>query len=473
MLGLTQQPVPLCDGLTRREWLRVGGLSTIGLSLPEVLRARAVAQSPLATFGRAKSCIVVFLFGAPAHQDIWDLKPNAPSEYRGEFQPIASNVPGIQVGEHIPRLAQLANRYAIVRSVSHPDDTHTVAMHYMLTGVRHAQPATNPRNQPTDFPTFGAVLNYLRRDNVAGTLRVPSGLNGTRSVPTTLPAGISLNSPANQMSANNHIFPGFFAGLIGAVHDPLFIPQDPNRSDFRPFPTLVEEVGGPRKRLRERMERLSRQATQSATQSFDYFYRQAFDLVTSPAARRAFDLTGEPVAVRDRYGRNSFGQSLLLARRLVEGGVPLITVNWARDDAFWDTHARNFQQLKETLLPPFDLGFSALLMDLHDRGLLEETLVVCLGEFGRTPRINRDAGRDHWAACNSVVFAGGGVRGGQVIGASDRIAAYPASTPFGPADVAATIYHALGIPLDTELRDVQGRPLTLCSGRSIDALFAQ
>src|SRR5688572_4415752 len=197
------------DGMTRREWLRVGAFGGVGLSLPALLERRTRAASSQHV-GRARSCIVVFLFGAPAHQDIWDLKPEAPSQYRGEFHPIASNVPGIQVGEHIPRLARLADRYAIVRSVSHPDNTHTVAMHYMLTGVRHAQPATNPRNQPSDFPTFGAVMNFLSR----GQGRLPGG---------RLPAGISLNSPANQVSANNHIFPGFFAGLLGSIHDPLFI----------------------------------------------------------------------------------------------------------------------------------------------------------------------------------------------------------------------------------------------------------
>jgi hypothetical protein len=453
MLVLKARAVRLCEGLTRREWLRVGGLSTVGLSLPRLLggRARASAAANGAVPGRAKSCIVVFLFGAPAHQDIWDLKPGAPSQYRGEFGPIASSVPGTQLGEHIPRLARLAHRYAIVRSVSHPDDTHTVAMHYMLTGVRHAQPATNPRNQPSDFPCFGAVLNYLRRGQGA------------------LPAGISLNSPANQVSANNHIFPGFFAGLLGNVHDPLFIPDDPSRADFQPFPALTDESAASRQRLRDL--RPSCVPEVGAVRTFEHFYRQALNLVTSPAARRAFDLAAEPAALRDRYGRNSFGQGLLLARRLVEANVPLVTVNWARNDAYWDTHARNFQQLKETLLPPFDVGFSALLEDLHQRGLLDETLVVCLGEFGRTPLINRDAGRDHWAACNSVVLAGGGVRGGQVLGASDRIAAYPTTTPVTPADLAATIYDALGVPLETEIRDALGRPLTLCTGRPLTALF--
>src|SRR5262245_33319863 len=205
------------DSLTRREWLRVGALGAAGLGLADLVRARSREQvAP----GRAKACILCFLFGAPAHQDIWDLKPDAPAEVRGEFKPIASNVPGIFVGEHIPRTAQQAHRLALLRSVTHPDNTHTVAMHYMLTGQRHLQPNTNPRNQPTDFPTFGAIAQYLDRGK------------------GRLPAGISLNSPANQVSAANHIFPGFFAGFLGSTHDPLFVAQDPSRDDFRPFPSV-------------------------------------------------------------------------------------------------------------------------------------------------------------------------------------------------------------------------------------------
>src|SRR5262245_52490683 len=228
MISLPGSGVRLCEGVTRREWLRAGGISSLGLLLPDFLhlRARSAAapSSPRGARGKARACIVVFLFGAPAHQDVWDLKPNAPSGVRGEFQPIATRVPGIRFGEHIPLVARQAHRLAVVRSVTHPDDTHTVAMHYMLTGVRHAQPSTNPQNQPTDFPTFGAVLKYLRPGKGA------------------LPSGVSLNSPANQVSANNHIFPGFFAGFLGSRHDPLFIPQDPRRDDFRPFPSVAGPV---------------------------------------------------------------------------------------------------------------------------------------------------------------------------------------------------------------------------------------
>lgn len=460
MISLSGSPLRLCEGLTRRDWLRAGALSCLGLTLPDLLHRRACAapQAQTSSFGRARSCIVVFLFGAPAHQDIWDLKPLAPSEIRGEFRPIASSVPGIHLGEHVPRIAQQAHRFAQIRSVSHPDNTHTVAMHYMLTGVRHLRPGTNPQNAADDFPTFGAVLQKLR---------------GARGA---LPAGISLNSPANQVSANNHIFPGFFAGFLGGVHDPLFVPQDPSRDGFQPFPVAEGEAA---RRLRGRrpllaeVDRQQQELTQRAgVRSLDSHYARAFDLVTSAQTRRAFDLAGESDHVRQRYGATAFGQGLLLSRRLVEAGVPLVTVNWARDDAFWDTHANNFNLLKNSLLPPFDQGFSALLEDLQQRGILDETLVVCLGEFGRTPRINGQAGRDHWAACNTVVLAGAGVGGGLIHGASDRWAAYPSTAPVSPADIAATIYHALGVDLDTPLFDALGRPLPLCTGTPLTSLFA-
>jgi hypothetical protein len=459
VISLPGSGVRLCQGVSRREWLRAGGIGALGLALPDLLRAAAApGRTRQGPFGRAKACILAFLFGAPAHQDIWDLKPQAPVELRGEFKPIATSVPGTHFGEHIPLVARQAHRLALVRSVSHPDNTHTVAMHYMLTGHRHLQPNTNPRNKPTDFPTFGAVVQYLRRGR------------------GRLPPGISLNAPANQVSAANHIFPGFFAGFLGSAYDPLFIPQDPSQPHFQPFPAVE---GSARERYLGRRTLLTavdcrRQALEEAAvvRGLDGHYEKAFGLVTSPAARRAFDLSREPDPVRDCYGRTPFGQGLLLARRLVEAGVGLVTVNWARDDAFWDTHKDNFRLLKNSLLPPFDRGFAALLEDLDQRGLLDETLVVCLGEFGRTPRINGAAGRDHWAACNSVVLAGGGIAGSRVYGASDRIAAYPAQKPVSPGDLAATIYHALGIDHRQTVRDHLGQRLPLSTGEPVTDLFS-
>ncbi|MFO0953682.1 MAG: DUF1501 domain-containing protein [Isosphaeraceae bacterium] len=245
MITVAGRPAPGGGPTTRREWLRAGGLGTLGLSLADVLNARAIGETSPATalpgFGRARSCIVLFMFGAPAHQDVWDLKPDAPAEVRGEFRPIASSVPGLSVGEHIPRLAAMADRYALIRSVTHPDNTHTVAMHYMLTGVRHARPETNPRNAPDDFPCFGAVVDYLASGAV-------DGFGPRRSV---LPASVSLNAPANQVSANNHIFPGFFAGQIGSRFDPMFVPQNADAAGFQALPPVagVERLGDRRKLL--------------------------------------------------------------------------------------------------------------------------------------------------------------------------------------------------------------------------------
>jgi uncharacterized protein (DUF1501 family) len=262
---------------------------------------------------------------------------------------------------------------------------------------------------------------------------------------------------------------------LGGSFDPLFIPQDPSKTEFQPFPAAEGELAARlvrAKGLAAEVESLRRDLDSiAAVRSFDAYYERAFSLVTSPEARAAFDLARETDKTRDRFGRSPFGQGCLLARRLVEAGVSLVTVNWARDDAFWDTHKDNFKDLKTKLLPPFDLAFSALLEDLAERRLLDETLVVCLGEFGRTPKINNQAGRDHWAACNSVVLAGAGIRGGVVHGSSDRLAAYPASFPVSPDDLAATIYHALGVDPQLELRYSLDRPLQLTAGRVLTELW--
>jgi len=442
-------------------------LGTMGLNLPLLAAGRARAgaanhalqASP--SFGRAKSCIVLFLFGAPAHQDLWDLKPEAPVEARGEFRPIPSSVPDLFVGEHLPALAQRAHRYALIRSVTHPDNTHTVAMHYMLSGVRHVRPATNPQNAPDDFPCYGAVMNYA----VARGGRI-SRRRDVRQIDAGLPAAISLNAPANQVSANNHIFPGFFAGFLGTGYDPLFVPQHANDVNFQPLP-VVENVDrlAARRQLLHSVEGESGIVERNlAVRSIEDEYARAFDVLTSPAVRGAFVLDDEPQALRSAYGSTPFGQGCLLARRLVERGVSLVTVNWERDDAYWDTHKNNFIDLKSKLCPNFDRGLSALLDDLALRGLMDETLIVCLGEFGRTPQINANAGRDHWAPCNTVLLAGAGVPGGAVYGSSDRLAAYPASNPVTPQDLSATMYHLLGIDPHLTVRDPQGRPYALSTG---------
>jgi hypothetical protein len=413
---------------------------------------------------------VLFLFGAPAHQDIWDLKPEAPSSVRGEFKPISTRVPGVFVGQHIPRLAQLADRYTIIRSVTHPDNTHTVAMHYMLTGVRHARPETNPENAPDDFPCFGAVVNYSAQTDASFSRgRRPAGAKRGH-----VPAAVSLNAPANQVSANNHVFPGFFAGFLGAAYDPYFVPQNANARDFAPMPAARQpDRLAAKQRLRMEVDRALRRIDGLASsRSMDAHYQRAFELLTSSNARTAFDLAQEPIGQREKYGDTPFGQGCLIARRLVEAGVRLVTVNWERDDAYWDTHKDNFVDLRTKLLPNFDRGLSTLLEDLGDRGLLDETLVVCLGEFGRTPQINANAGRDHWAPCNSILLAGAGVPSGCVFGASDRLAAYPARDPVTPEDIAATIYHLLGIDSSRRLPDPQSRRPPISTGNVITSLCA-
>lgn len=465
MFALGTTTAKLCEGMTRREWLRVGGLSSMGLMLPQLLAARAAGEEKPkdggGSFGRAKSCIVCFLFGAPAHQDIWDLKPDASDDIRGEFEPISTSVPGTFFGEHIPRMAKLAHKFALIRSMTHPDATHTVAMHYMLTGQRHRRPATNPTNLPDDFPCYGATVNRLR----------PSK--------SPLPSGISLNSPGNEIPSN-HIFPGFFAGFLGHGYDPMFITSNPASDKFDPFPTAggaTKERVGERGELARQLDGLrTKLGSDDGIRSAGTYQDKALSIVRSPEAVRAFDLTKEKQSVREAYGMSPFGQGCLLARRLVEADVRLVTVNWARDykagtDDLWDTHAQNFKNHKERLLPPFDLAYSALLTDLEERGLLDETLVVVLGEFGRTPKINKGAGRDHWPGCFSITLAGAGIRGGLVHGASDKMAAYPSRDPVSPEEVAATIYHALGIPLRTELIDHSGRPLPLATAKPLLSLF--
>jgi hypothetical protein len=457
MLSLKTDTVRMCAGVNRREWMRVGGLGAVGLMLPDLLRREAVAETTGKSFGRAKSCILCFMFGGQPHQDLYDLKPNAPVGVRGEFEPIQSSVPGTYLGELIPQTAKLAHCFSLIRSVTHPDSTHTIAMHSMMTGHRHRRPATNPMNAPDDFPCFGAVIQKLR----------PSQ--------GVLPSGISLNAPGNEIPLG-HIFPGYFAGFLGSNYDPLFVTDDPAKPGFKPVQTMTSEAphrAASRQHLLDELDEFRRDFDfVDSIRSADLFQRRAMSLLSSPEASRAFALEQEPASTRERYGNSSFGQGCLLARRLIEAGVRLVTVNWARDYQpkiadHWDTHADHFRLTRDRLSPAFDAGLSGLLEDLQQRGLLDETLVVVMGEFGRTPQINKNAGRDHWPGCNSVLLAGGGIRGGLVHGASDSLAAYPSRDPVGPEDLAATIYHALGIPIHTEVIDHAGRPMFLSTGKPL------
>jgi hypothetical protein len=458
MISLAGPGARLCDGVTRREFLRVGGLGLAGLTLPALLRGRARAAA--ATRPRVRSCIQLFMWGGPSQHETFDLKPGAPEGIRGLFRPIATRVVGTRICEHLPLLAQAADRYAILRSVTHTGVNHGTSAYHMLTGHIHATPGTLRHPTPNDFPSVGcAVSRFGRR-------------------PRDLPAYVALPSVLHDGDGGE--VPGQGPGILGQRFAPFVVSGDPTRPDFsiRTL-TLPAEVDPRRFRgridLQTALGRTAEHIARVPARDLDGHYERAFRLLQSPAARRAFDLAAEPARLRERYGNHHFGQSCLLARRLVEADVPLVTVYWNAphidDLQHWDTHKNSFQRLKEHLLPHFDRGMTALLEDLKERGLFDQTLVVWMGEFGRTPKLNKLGGRDHWGFCQSVLMAGGGVRGGLVYGSSDAHAAYAAERPISPDDLAATVFDALGIGLDQEMRDAQNRPLPLCTGTPVRGLF--
>jgi hypothetical protein len=447
--------------ISRREMLRAGAIGLAGLGLPALLRAREVTQvSGEQGFGAAKSCILIFLWGGPSQLDTWDPKPDAPEDVRGPFRAISTTVPGISISEHFPLLAQQSHRLSIVRAMSHDDGAHLSTAHRVLTGHLAPTPFSDAAGpSPRDWPHLGAIVSKLRP--TAGA--IPSAVN----MPWTVmhPA-----APGGRA-------PGQDAGWLGKAFDPFQVDGDPNAAGFE-----VQGLGLPqgvsanrladRRTLRERLAVLAWNA-ERLPQAWDRHQQRALDALVSSEARGAFQIDREDPKLRDRYGRHIHGQCLLLARRLIEAGVGLVTVNWHNDgNFFWDTHGNNFNQLKHRLMPPADQGFSALLEDLDARGMLDETLVVWVGEFGRTPRINRaNSGREHWPHCYSAVLAGAGVRRGSVHGASDRWAAYPASDPVSPEDLGATILHALGIDPATHVKDAVDRPLRINDGRPLVRLF--
>ncbi len=468
MLSLLGRGVRLCDGLARREFLRVGGLGFTGLVWSDWLRSRAAASvsSPTArpargSFGKARACILVFNYGGPSHLDTWDLKPDAPPEIRGEFKPTATPVAGLTITEHLPRLAALAKHYAVIRSVNHRDNDHAIGAYYALTGHHHPKNAIlgiEPPATPQDMPSLGAVVSKLRPARQAGFTYVTLG---------------------DLRHFGNHDSMGQNAGCLGKAYDPFTVPfVRPMNGELEIRDVLAQWAAVDAPRLDDRLrllERVNRAAppreTTAGMRALDGYTRRAYELLSSPASRDAFDLAREPQKIRELYGPAPFARSCLLARRLVEAGVPLVTV-YSFGNRDWDTHGNNFNLLKDTLLPPTDRGLSALLTDLAQRGLLDETLVVWMGDMGRTPHVNKGAGRDHWSFCYSVVLAGGGVRGGQVYGSSDRAAAYPSTNPVSPADVAATIYHCLGIDGQAHVKDQEGRPFVIGTGRPVQAVLA-
>ena len=484
MISIPGQYGATCDGFSRREFLRIGGAGLAGLSLANILKLQAqqsaaagpAASQPRNGWGRAKSVIILYLQGGPSHIDIWDPKPDAPSNIRGDFKPIRTKVPGIQLSEVMPKLAQQMDKATLIRSMSYTPVglfNHTAAIYQIMTG--YTPDRVSPSGQleppaPNDFPHLGSQIARLRPPEVP-----------------MLPF-VMLPRPLQE---SNVIGKGGTAGFLGAAFDPYYFYQDPAKELNLADLTLRPEVS------RERLERRSRilksvndamPDMEKAVEKYalDSYYQKAFDLVSSGRARDAFDLTKEADALRDRYGRHTFGQGCLLARRLVEAGTRVVQMNWpavANGDPTvdaWDTHAANFGPLRNIHCPKLDSGLSALLDDLDQRGLLKETLVVALGEFGRSPRLgvstsgntNSPDGRDHWPYCFSAVVAGAGIRRGHVHGKSDATASAPLEDAVHPTQLLATIYHACGIEPETIVYNHLNQPRELVKAQAVTKIFA-
>ena len=432
---------PFCDGIVRRDFLRVGtaGLFGIGITLPGLLATQARA-SAFRHQRRDVSLIFVFLKGGCSTIDAWDLKPNAPAEFRGPFQPIATNVSGIQICEHLPQSARQMDKFSLIRSFRHHNSDHGAADHYVLTGYfpqAGFNPGLSPNNQR---PAHGAVI--------ARKLGPRGGVPPYVCLPQMHPSA----GPA----------------YLGSTAAPFVIDADPNGPGFAvpdlvPPPALATDRLESRRELLRQLDRYQQSAEAQANRhvrAVSDYQREAFNLMTSPAARRAFDIQAEPPRLRDEYGRHTLGQSCLMARRLVEAGVRCVTIEHSN----WDTHDNNFDTLRRSLLPTLDSAMATLFRDLADRGLLESTLVIVTGEFGRTPRINNNAGRDHWGPSFTVALGGGGIKGGRVVGSSDARAERPAADPHGPEDLAATLYHLVGIDPHEEFHTPEGRPVPIVHG---------
>lgn len=461
MLQIVEDFGPCSGGMTRRTLLEAGGLGMLGLMLGA--SSATANQRSSGSLGRAKSVIFLYLTGGPSQYETFDPKPGAPVEIRGTFKPIATRVPGIRICELLPRTAAIADKLAIVRSMSTNDPTHESASYWITTGYKYTGPNARALH-PTDWPSLASVIKLLRPST-----RVPF-------------SSVMLPEP---FIANPGIFlPGQNAGFLGRRWDPEFLRCDPSAPDFK-IEGLAQPEDVPTVRLSSRLGLLQQMETkdvrsrlEQATQEQDRVRREAAQVLLSGSARTAFDLNREPLAVRDRYGRSKWGQSVLLARRLVEAGVRMVLVNWPREPGdlespspLWDTHAKNDARMKDVLCPQFDRGFTALIEDLDQRGLLGETLVIAIGEMGRTPRFNGAGGRDHWGNVFSFAMAGAGIRAGQVYGASDANGAEPAVNRVIPTDLAATILHLVGIDSDTMFHDRLKRPLHATQGTPIAGLL--
>jgi hypothetical protein len=434
-----------CRGPSRRELLRIGLLSAWGLGLDEWFRLRARAASAAPGAGRAKSCILIWLGGGPSHIDTFDPKPAAPAEYRGEFKPIATSVPGLSLSEVFPRLAKTMDRVTLIRTITSPEADHDRAAHHLLTGYRPSPALV--------YPSYGSVVAKTRENELSA-----------------LPPYVAVPD-APLFSSSGYLTPAY---------DPFTVGGDPNQPGFR-----VRDLTPPDRltldRLRRRramvraLDSFARDVSETPlTASRDQFTSRAYDLLTSTAAQEAFQIGAEPDAVRERYGRTPVGQACLLARRLIEAGVGFVTVNdkGMNNPLGWDTHQQNFPTIKDQLAPPLDQAISTLISDLDERGLLDSTLVVMMGEFGRTPKINQNAGRDHYPRANCALLAGGGVPRGMVVGRTDSKAEFPAERPVTPADLAATLYTALGIDPTRRFETPDGQPIRLVDkGEALRELF--
>lgn len=477
MLTVNGLPKSSCSGYSRREMLQIGGAGLLGMNLPKLLAAEQALEGTHPK-GKAKSVIFLFLFGGPSQLETFDMKPEAPQEIRGPFRAIASRTPGLQISEHLERLAKISDKYAVIRTMSHDYNDHSGAAHYIQTGKQWQVPIGGGFSAtPKDWPSMGSVVEYLHQ-------RTPTGMKSDMPAYAVLPNWLGRLQDQGQYRR-----PGQYGGWLGLGYNPLTTAIDKRDDSDNPYwracrdEELTFKIEGlspelelgriqERATLLKQFERVQRQLDAGEGAALDRHRQRALALVSSDKAGRAFDITREDPAVRDRYGRHLFGQSCLMARRLVEAGVRFCTVHYDCVDGYsWDSH-RNSDDVKKHLLPTFDQACSTLLVDLEERGLLDETLVVAVGEMGRTPKATPEWGRGHWSTCFPCLLAGGGIRGGTVYGKTDHHAAYPTESPVSPEDLAKTLYWALGVDPELILPDREGRPIPIVeSGKPLTQLF--
>jgi hypothetical protein len=472
MLAIQGQPLQLCDGLTRRDVLRAGGAGLLGTSLPMLL---AVEEDGAVVRSRAKSVMFLFLFGGPSQLETFDMKPEAPKEIRGPYQPIASRSPGLLVSEKLPKLAAMSDRFAVIRTMTHGQNDHN-ACHVIQTGHEMPPAERGPARvnaTEKDWPAFGSVVEYL--DQRADAQRPADQRRD-------FPSFVYLPNRLGHIQGYDRS--GQYAGWLGRSYNPLATRVAKRDAQDNPYfrnctdEELTFRIEGVESHADMTLDRLAQRASlldqfdtarreldqSRGVRDFGRLRERALDLVTSEKMRAAFDIRRESPQLRDRYGRHLFGQSVLMGRRMIEAGARFVTVLWDCPDGYsWDSH-RNSDDVGKHLLPGLDQSLSALLADMSDSGLLDETLVVCLGEMGRTPRGNANWGRDHWGYCFPAVLAGAGIRGGAVYGRSDKDAAYPQDKPVSPQNLGATIFHALGISPETRIYDALGRPAPVMEG---------